>query len=84
MPSFSDNSDNVINNEEISIMNQELNLQEWNLHLVPTRNIYKQSTFSNLYFLSDYTIKTVERTFSLNKEYETIKLFSKDNIENYK
>jgi hypothetical protein len=84
MPSFSDNSDNVINNEEISIMNQELNLQEWNLHLVPTRNIYKQSTFSNLYFLSDYTIKIVERTFSLNKEYETIKLFSKDNIKKHK
>jgi len=47
-------------------------------------NIYKQSTFINLSFISDYNIKTVEITFSLNKEYETIKLFSKDNIENYK
>jgi len=28
MPSSSDNSDNVINNEEINIMNQERNLQE--------------------------------------------------------
>jgi hypothetical protein len=84
MPSSSDNSDNVINNEEINIMNQAQNLQEWNLPLVPTINIYKQSTFSNLYFLSDYTIKTVERTFSLNKEYETIKLFSKNNIEKHK
>jgi hypothetical protein len=52
--------------------------------LVPTRNIYKQSTFSNLSFLTDYTIKKDERTFSLNKEYETIKLFSKDNIEKHK
>jgi hypothetical protein len=58
MPSSSDNSDNVINNEEINIMNQERNLQEWNLPLVPTRHIYKQSTFSNLSFLSNYTINT--------------------------
>jgi hypothetical protein len=76
MPSFSDNSDNVINNEEIIIMNQEQNLQEWNLPLVPTINICKQSTFSNLSILSDYSIKRVKRTFSLNKEYETIKFFS--------
>jgi two-component SAPR family response regulator len=52
--------------------------------MVHTRNIYKQSTFSNLSFLSDYTIKTVEQIVSLNKEYETIKLFSKDSIEKYK
>jgi hypothetical protein len=32
--------------------------------------------FTKLSFLSDYTIKTVERTFSLNKKYETIKLLS--------
>jgi hypothetical protein len=65
-------------------MDQELNLQEWKLPFVPTKNIYKHSTFSNLSFLSDYTIKTVERTVSLNKEYETIKLFSKDNFEKHK
>jgi hypothetical protein len=65
-------------------MDQELNLQEWKLPSVPTKNIYKQSTFSNLSFLSDYTIKTVERTVSLNNEYETIKLFSKDSIEKHK
>jgi hypothetical protein len=52
--------------------------------MVHTRNIYKQSTFSNLSFLSAYTIKTVEQIVSLNKEYETIKLFSKDSIEKHK
>jgi hypothetical protein len=84
-PSLSDsNNENVINNEEICIMDQEINLQEWKLPSVPTKNIYKQSTFSNLSFLSDYTIKTVERTVSLNKEYETIKLFSKDSIDQHK
>jgi hypothetical protein len=65
-------------------MSQKRNLQEWSLPMVPTINIYKQSTFSTLYFLSYYTIKTVERTVSLNKEYETIKLFSKDDIEMHK
>jgi hypothetical protein len=65
-------------------MDQEVNLQEWKLPSVPTKNIYKQSTFSNLSFLSDYTIKTVKRTVSLNNEYETIKLFSKDSIEKHK
>jgi hypothetical protein len=65
-------------------MNQKRNLQEWSLPMVLTKNIYKQSTFSNLYFLSYYTIKTVERTVYLNKEYETIKLFSKDGIEKHK
>jgi hypothetical protein len=84
IPSSFDSSDNVVNNEEICIMDQELNLQEWKLPFVPTKNIYKQSTFSNLSFLSDYTIKIVERTVSLNKEYETIKLFSKDSIEKHK
>jgi hypothetical protein len=61
-----------------------LSLQEWKLPSVPTKNIYKQSTFSNLSFLLDYTIKTVERKVFLNKEYETIKLFSKDSIEKHK
>jgi hypothetical protein len=84
IPSSSNSSDNVVNNEEICIMDQELNLQEWKLSSVPTKNIYKQSTFSNLSFLLDYTIKTVERTVFLNKEYETIKLFSKDSIEKHK
>jgi hypothetical protein len=84
MLSSSDSNDNVINNEEICIIDQELNLQEWKLPSVPTKNIYKQSTFSNLSFLSNYTIKTVERIVSLNKEYETIKLVSKDSIEKHK
>jgi hypothetical protein len=39
--SSSNSSDNVINNEEICIMDQELNLQEWKLPSVPTKNIYK-------------------------------------------
>jgi hypothetical protein len=43
-------------------MNVERNLQEWNIPNIPTKQIYKQSTFSNLSFSLDYTIKTVEKT----------------------
>jgi hypothetical protein len=39
IPSSSNSSDNVVNNEEICIMDQELNLQEWKLPSVPTKNI---------------------------------------------
>ena len=67
-----------MNNEEINMMNIERNLQEWNIPSIPTKNIWKQSTFSSLSFLSDYTIKTVEKTISLNNEYESIKLFNKE------
>jgi hypothetical protein len=52
----------ILNNKEISIMNVERNLQEWNIPNIPTKQIYKQSTFSNLSFSLDYTIKTVEKT----------------------
>jgi hypothetical protein len=34
--------------------------------------------------LSNYTIKTVEKTISLNNEYETVKLFSKKSIEKHR
>jgi hypothetical protein len=42
-------------------MNVERNLQEWSIPNIPIKQIFKQSIFSNLLFLSDYTIKTVEK-----------------------
>jgi len=41
----------ILNNKEISIMNVERNLKEWNIPNIPTEQIYKLSTFSNLSFL---------------------------------
>jgi len=74
----------LVNNEEINIMNVEINPQEWNIRTIPTKQIYKQSTFSNLSFLLDYTTKTIEKTIYLNNECETVKLFSKEYIEKHR
>jgi hypothetical protein len=64
---MSSKSDNTVNKEEVSLTNvsSEKNWQDWNLPLVPQNKIYKKTTFSNLSFISNYTIKTVKRTYSL-------------------
>ena len=79
-------SDNTINKEEVSLTNvsPENNLQHWELPLVPPDKIYKKTTFSNLTFLSNYTIKTIERTYSLKQSFETIQLLSCQEIDKNK
>ena len=79
---MSSKSDKV-NKEEISITNVSFdkNWQNWNLPLVPQNKIYKKSTFSNISFLSNYTIKTIERTYFLKQNFETIQLLSSDEID---
>ena len=73
----------TINKEEVSITNvsSDKNWQNWNLPLVPQNKIYKKTTFSNISFLSNYTIKIVERTYSLKQSFETIQLLSSDEID---
>ena len=74
-------NDRIVNSEEYSMKDIDRNLLEWNKWNIPTEKIdkiYWQTSFSKLSFLTDYTIKTVERTYS--NEYETIQLFSIDSI----
>ena len=73
----------TINKEEVSITNvsSDKNWQSWNLPLVPQNKIYKKTTFSNISFLSNYTIKTVEKTYSLKQSFETIQLLGRDEID---
>ena len=73
----------TVNKEEVSITNVSLdkNWQNWNLPLVPQNKIYKKTTFSNISFLSNYTIKTVERNYSLKQSFETIQLLGSDEID---
>ena len=49
----------TLNKEEVNLTNISLekNWQNWNLPLVPQNKIYKKITFSNISFLSNYTIK---------------------------
>ena len=68
-------NDRIVNSEEYSLEDIDKNLLEWNKWNIPTKRtdkIYRQTTFSKLTFLTDYTIKTVERTYSLFNENETI------------
>ena len=60
-------SDNTVNKEEVNLTNvsPKNNWQNWKLHLVPRDKIYKKTIFSKFTFLSNFTIKTVERTYSL-------------------
>ena len=76
-------SDNTVNKEEVSLTNVSLenNWQDWKLSLVPQNKIYKKTTFSKFSFLSDYTIKIVERTFPLKQSFETIQLLSRQEID---
>ena len=79
-------SNNTVNKEEVSLTNvsPENNWQNWKLPLVPQNKIYKKTTFSNLTFLSNYTIKTLERTYSLKQNFETIQLLSRQEIDKNK
>jgi hypothetical protein len=56
-------------------------LAELYLPLVPQNKIYKKTTFSNISFLSNYTIKTVERPYSLKQSFETLQLLNSDDID---
>ena len=49
-----------------------------------TKQNLQENNFSNLTFLSNYTIKTVERTYSLRQSFETIQLLSKKEIDKNK
>ena len=75
----------TVNKEEVSITNvsSDKNWQNWNLSLVPQNKIYKKTTFSNISFLSNYTIKTVEKTYSLKLSFETIQLLNSDDIDKH-
>ena len=75
---------NNINQEDYSIIDIERNLQDWTIPNVPNHQIYKQSTFSKISFLTNYTIKTVEKTISLNNDYESLHLLTNEAITRHK
>ena len=80
-------NDRIVNSEEYSMKDIDRNLLEWNEWNIPTERIdkiYRQTFFSKLSFMTYYTIKTVERTYSLFNEYETIQLFSIDSIKRHR
>ena len=80
-------NDRIVNSEEYSMKDIDRNLLKWNKWNILTKRIdkiYRQTSFSKLSFMTDYTIKTVERTYSLFNEYETIQLFSINSIGKFR
>ena len=80
-------NDRIVNSEEYNMKDIDRNLLEWNKWNIPTERtnkIYKQTSFSKLSFLTNYTIKIVERTYNLFHEYETIQLFSMESINQHR
>ena len=52
-------NDGIVNSEEYSIKDIDRNLLEWNKWNIPTertKKIYRQTTFSKLSFMTDYTM----------------------------
>ena len=71
-------NDGIVNSEEYSIKDMDRNLLEWNKWNIPierTDKIYRHTSFSKLSFMTDYTIKTIERTYSFFNEYEKFSYF---------
>ena len=73
-------NDRIVNSEDYSMKDIDRKLLKWNIPTEKTNKIYLQTSFSKLSFMTDYTIKTVERNYSLFNEYETMQLFSTDSI----
>ena len=53
-----DNMENggIVNSEEYSIKDIDRNLLEWNIPIERTDKIYRQTTFSKLSFMTNYTM----------------------------
>ena len=69
---------NNANKEDINLEKLEKELNNWKLPIVPRHEIYKEGIFSRS---TDYTFKTIERTITLSKENETIRILLERSIE---
>ena len=49
-------NDGIVNSEEYSIKDIDRNLLEWNIPIGRTDKIYRQTTFSKLSFMTNYTM----------------------------
>ena len=71
----------IVNSEEINYPNTQNELDDWKLLKVSNQEIYKKWT---LKFFTDYTIKTLEQTISLEQEDQVIRLLNSKSIERHK
>ena len=68
----------IKNNEHINFENIEQSLVNWKMPKVPTKEIYSKDSFK---LLSDYHIKTIEKTISVASTVENLQLITHKDIE---
>ena len=76
-----DSQDVVVNSEEINYPKIQNDLDDWKLPKVSNQEIYKKWTFK---FFTDYTIKTLKQTISLEQKDQVIRLLDSRSIERHK
>jgi hypothetical protein len=75
----------IVNEEQVEYQDDSnIDFNVWNIPKVPTKNIYKKSTWSLTSFKSEQHVKTVEQVYALSKEHETCQLFSPESIRKHK
>ena len=69
--------DGTINSESYQLSDLDQKLGDWNIHKIPTTQVYKSSSWSlKKSFRIDYHVRSIEQIYSINKEYETCYLIS--------
>ena len=76
-----DSQDAVVNSEQINYPKTQNDLDDWKLPKVSNQEIYKKITFK---FFTNYTIKTLEQTISIEQEDQVIRLLDSQSIERHK
>ena len=77
----SDSQDTVVNSEEINYPKIQNDLDDWKLPKVSNQEIYKKGTFK---VFTNYTIRTLEQSVSLEQDDQVIRLLESKSIERHK
>ena len=72
---------NIVNSQEINIAQIENQLNNWSIYHMKINTIYQQGNFE---ISQNYSIKTKEKTISLNQNLESLQLLSQNTINHHR
>ena len=72
---------NIVNSQEINIAQIESQLHNWSIPHMKINTIYQQGNFE---FSQNYSIKTEEKTISLNQNLKSLQLLSQNTINHHR
>ena len=64
----------ILNSKNYEVSDLDLSLGDWNMPKVPTNQIFRSSWSLKKAFKTNYHVKTIEKVYGLDKEYETCDL----------